>query len=67
MGLISRLQHLLVEIFGFPNIFLFPVKNGEAVADGSILVPTSFLQVRESSRCSLDFCVICFYVVLCGN
>jgi len=50
-----------VEFFGFPE------KYGEAVADGSILVPTSFLQVRESSRCSLGFCVICFYVVLRGN
>ncbi len=40
------------------------VRYGEAVADGLILVPTSFLQVRESSRCFLGFCVICFYVVL---
>ena len=39
-----------MEFFGFPE------KYGEAVADGSILVPTSFLQVRESSRCSLGFC-----------
>ena len=38
-----------MELFGFPE------KYGEAVADGSILVPTSFLQVQESSRCSLGF------------
>ncbi len=61
MGFVSRLQHLLVEFFGFPE------KYGEAVAVVSILVPTSFLQVRESSRCSLGFGVICFYVVLRGN
>ncbi len=36
-----------MEFFGFPE------KYGEAVADGSILVPTSFLQVQESSSCSL--------------
>ncbi len=46
---------------------LLPVRYGDAVADRSILVPTSFLQVQESSRCSLGFCVICFYVVLRGN
>ncbi len=39
------------------DFFGFPENYGEAVADGSILVPTSFLQVRESSRCSLGFCV----------
>ncbi len=38
-----------MEFFGFPD------KYGEAVADGLILVPTSFLQVQESSRCSLGF------------
>ncbi len=43
-----------MEFFGFPE------KYGEAVADGWILVPASFLQVRESSRCSLGFCAICF-------
>jgi hypothetical protein len=61
MGFISRLQNYLVEFFGFPK------KYGEAMADGSILVPTSFLQVVESSRCSLGFSVICFYAVLRGN
>ncbi len=34
---------------------MFPEKYGEAVADGLILVPTSFLQVRESSKCPLVF------------
>ena len=38
-----------MEFFGFPE------KYGEAMADGLILVPTSFLQVRESSRYSLGF------------
>ncbi len=38
-----------MEFFGFPENY------GEAVADGSILVPTSFLQVQECSRCSLGF------------
>ncbi len=38
-----------MEFFGFPE------KYGEAEAEGSILVPTSFLQVRESSRCSFGF------------
>ncbi len=37
------------------EFFRFPEKYGEAVEDGSILVPTSFLQVRESSRCFLGF------------
>ncbi len=37
---------------------LLAVRYGEAVADGLILVPTSFLQVRESLRCSLGFCVM---------
>jgi hypothetical protein len=41
-----------VDFFGFPE------KYGEAVADGSILVSRSFLQVQESSRCSLGFCVM---------
>ena len=49
------------------GIFRVSRKIGEAVADGLILVPTPFLQVRESLRCSLGFCVICFYVVLRGN
>jgi hypothetical protein len=46
---------------------LLAVRYGEAVADGLILVPMSFLKVRESSRCFLGFCAICFYVVLRGN
>ena len=45
-----------MECFGFPE------KYGEAVVDRSILVPTSFLQVQESSRCSLGFC----HMFLCG-
>ncbi len=38
-----------MEFFGFPE------KYGEAVADGSMLASTSFVQVRESTRCSLAF------------
>ncbi len=37
------------------DFFVIPEKYGEAVAVGSILVPTSFLQVQESSRWSLGF------------
>jgi hypothetical protein len=40
-------QHAPAEILA--------VRYGEAMADGLILVPTSFLQVRESSRCFLGF------------
>ncbi len=46
---------------------LLAVRYGEAMADGLILNPTSSLQVQESSKCFLGFCVICFYVVLRGN
>ena len=55
------------HIYQHASAELLAVRYGEAVADGSILDPTAFLQVRESSRCFLGFCVICFYVVLCGN
>ncbi len=46
---------------------LLAVRYGQVVAIAMILVPTSFLQVQESLRCSLGFCVICFYAVLLGN
>ena len=46
---------------------LLPVRYGKVEVMKNILVPMSFLQVRESSRCSLGFCVKCFYVVLRGN
>ncbi len=46
---------------------LLAVRYGQVVVIAMILVPTSFLQVQESSRCPLGFCVICFYAILRGN
>ena len=37
------------------EFFRFPEKYGEAVADGSILVPTSVLQVKKARDVPLVF------------